>query len=158
MASAYDFTFETLAGEPYVLRDLVGRPLVVVNTASKCGFTPQYKALEEVWQAYRGRGLVVIGVPSNDFGGQEPGTHAEIAAFCGLNYGVDFPMMGKVHVKGANAHPFFAWAAREGGVFSRPRWNFFKYLVGGQGQLVDWFSSISAPNSQKFKTAIEKML
>jgi glutathione peroxidase len=158
MASAYDFTFETIQGEPYALKDLAGRPLLVVNTASKCGFTPQYKALEAIWQSYKDKGLVVVGVPSNDFGGQEPGTNEEIVRFCESNYGVDFPMMAKVHVKGADAHPFFKWAAKQGGFLSRPRWNFFKYLVGKDGQLVDWFSSVTTPESQKFKAAIEKML
>ena len=158
MTSAYDFSFETLQGKPYALKDLEGQPLLVVNTASKCGFTPQYKALEAVWQEYRDKGLVVIGVPSNDFGGQEPGKHEEIAQFCELNYGVDFPMMGKVHVKGGEAHPFFKWAALEGGFLSRPRWNFFKYLVGKDGRLVDWFASMTVPNSQKIKAAIEKTL
>jgi glutathione peroxidase len=158
MTSAYDFSFETLQGKPYALKDLMGQPLLVVNTASKCGFTPQYKALEAVWQEYRDKGLVVIGVPSNDFGGQEPGKHEEIAQFCELNYGVDFPMMGKVHVRGGEAHPFFKWAAQEGGFLSRPRWNFFKYLVGKDGRLVDWFASMTVPNSQKIKAAIEKTL
>jgi len=158
MASAYDFSFETLQGKPYALRDLVGQPLLVVNTAGKCGFTPQYKALEAVWQEYRDRGLVVIGVPSNDFGGQEPGMHEEIARFCEMKYGVDFPMMGKEHVKGGEAHPFFKWVAKEGGFFSRPRWNFFKYLVGRNGQLVNWFASVTVPNSLKVKAAIEKTL
>jgi len=158
MASAYDFSFETLQGKPYPLKDLEGRPLVVVNTASKCGFTPQYKGLEAVWQAYKAKGLVVIGVPCNDFGAQEPGSHDEIAQFCELNYGVDFPIMGKVHVKGAAAHPFFTWAAKQGGFLAAPKWNFFKYLVGKDGKLAEWFSSVTAPDSAKFKAAIEKML
>jgi len=158
MASAYDFSFETLQGKPYPLKDLEGRPLVVVNTASKCGFTPQYKGLEALWQAYKAKGLVVIGVPCNDFGAQEPGSHDEIAQFCELNYGVDFPIMGKVHVKGAAAHPFFTWAAKQGGFLAAPKWNFFKYLVGKDGKLAEWFSSVTAPDSAKFKAAIEKML
>jgi glutathione peroxidase len=158
MASAYDFSFETLQGKPYPLKDLEGRPLVVVNTASKCGFTPQYKGLEALWQAYKAKGLVVIGVPCNDFGAQEPGSHDEIAQFCELNYGVDFPIMGKVHVKGDAAHPFFTWAAKQGGFLAAPKWNFFKYLVGKDGKLAEWFSSVTAPDSAKFKAAIEKML
>lgn len=158
MPTAYDFTFQTLGGQPYALKDLAGRPFVVVNTASKCGFTPQYKALEAIWRDYKDRGLMVIGVPSNDFGGQEPGSHEEIASFCELNYGVDFPMMGKVHVKGAQAHPFFKWAAAEGGFLAKPKWNFFKYLIGRDGQLADWFSSLTKPDSGKFKSAIAKTL
>jgi glutathione peroxidase len=158
MASAYDFSFETVRGAPYPLSALAGRPLVVVNTASRCGFTPQYKGLEAVWGEYKERGLVVIGVPSNDFAGQEPGTNDEIASFCELNYGVDFPIMGKVHVKGREAHPFFKWAAAQGGLLAGPKWNFFKYLVAKDGSLSDWFASTTAPESQKFKAAIEKML
>ncbi|OYY05788.1 MAG: glutathione peroxidase [Acidocella sp. 35-58-6] len=158
MSSAYDFSFETLQGQPYPLKDLSGRPLVVVNTASKCGFTPQYKGLEALWRDHKESGLVVIGVPSNDFGAQEPGSADEISAFCELNYGVDFPMMAKVHVKGANAHPFFKWAGSQGGFMASPKWNFFKYLVGKDGQLMEWFSSITAPESEKFQAAISKLL
>jgi glutathione peroxidase len=158
MASAYDFEFVTLAGAPYPLRALQGKPLVVVNTASKCGFTPQYKGLEALWQRYRDQGLTVIGVPCNDFGGQEPGDAAEIGAFCERNYGVDFPVMGKVSVKGAQAHPFFRWAAQQGGFLAAPKWNFFKYLVGRDGRLAEWYSSITAPDSAKFIRAVERML
>ena len=158
MPSAYDFTFQTLAGQPYALKDLAGRPMVIVNTASQCGFTPQYKALEALWRESKDQGLMIIGVPSNDFGGQEPGSHEEIASFCELNYGVDFPMMGKVHVKGAEAHPFFKWAAGQGGFLAKPRWNFFKYLVGKDGQLANWFSSRTSPDSEKFKSEVAKML
>jgi glutathione peroxidase len=158
MASAYDFTFETLAGKPYPLRELAGRPLVVVNTASKCGFTPQYKGLEALWKQYQAAGLVVIGVPSNDFGNQEPGTSAEISSFCEINYGVDFPMMGKVKVTGESAHPFFKFVASEGGMLCKPRWNFFKYLINRQGGLADWFTSVAKPDSAKFRTAVEQLL
>jgi glutathione peroxidase len=156
--SAYDFSFDTLQGKPYPLKELAGRPLVVVNTASKCGFTPQYKGLEALWRDHKASGLVVIGVPSNDFGAQEPGDAAEIASFCELNYGVDFPMMAKVHVKGAEAHPFFKWAAKQGGFLAAPKWNFFKYLVAKDGELAEWFSSVTGPDSGKFKAAVEKIL
>jgi glutathione peroxidase len=158
MAGAYDFNFKTLRGEDYPLAALAGRPLVVVNTASKCGFTPQYKGLEALWRARQQAGLVVIGVPSNDFAGQEPGGAAEIASFCELNYGVDFPMMEKVHVKGPDAHPFFKWAASQGGFLAGPKWNFFKYLIRKDGGLETWFSSITAPDSDKFLKAVEKIM
>jgi glutathione peroxidase len=158
LTSAYEFTFATIKGEPYPLADLAGRPLLVVNTASKCGFTPQYKGLETVWQAYKDKGLVVIGVPSNDFAGQEPGSAAEIATFCEVNYGVDFPIMGKVHVKGRKAHPFFAWVGGQGGFLASPKWNFFKYLITREGQLKTWFSSVAAPESPKVMAAIESVL
>ncbi len=155
---AHDFSFDTLQGKPYPLKDLAGKPFIVVNTASKCGFTPQYAGLETIWRRYKERGFTVIGVPSNDFGNQEPGTESEIASFCELNYGVDFPMMAKVHVKGQDAHPFFKWAGEQGGALSKPRWNFFKYLIGPDGALVDWFASLTKPDSTKLTSAIEKTL
>ncbi len=158
MPDAYDFAFETLRGTPYPLRDLTGKPFIVVNTASKCGFTPQYAGLETLWRRYRERGLTVVGVPCNDFGNQEPGDADEIGAFCETNYGVDFPIMGKVHVKGPEAHPFFTWAAGQGGVLAKPRWNFFKYLVNKNGKLSDWFASLTTPGSDKFTAAVERML
>jgi len=158
MAVAFDFEFRTLKGEAYPLGALRGRPLVVVNTASKCGFTPQYKGLEALWRARKEAGLVVIGVPSNQFGGQEPGSADEIGSFCELNYGVDFPMMEKVDVKGPAAHPFFKWAAGEGGFLAAPKWNFFKYLVRKDGGLETWFSSVTAPDSGKFLKAVEKIV
>jgi glutathione peroxidase len=158
MAVAFDFGFRTLKGEDYPLSALAGRPLVVVNTASKCGFTPQYKGLEALWRARQEAGLVVIGVPSNDFGRQEPGRADEISSFCELNYGVDFPMMEKVHVKGAQAHPFFKWAAGEGGFLAGPKWNFFKYLVRRDGGLETWFSSMTAPDSGKFLAAVDRIV
>jgi len=155
---AYDFEFRTLKGQAYPLSALAGRPLVVVNTASKCGFTPQYKGLEALWRARKDSGLVVIGVPSNQFGGQEPGGAEEISSFCELNYGVDFPMMEKVDVKGPGAHPFFKWAAKEGGFLAAPKWNFFKYLVRKDGGLETWFSSVTSPDSPKFLKAVEKIV
>lgn len=154
--TAYDFDFQSLKGKPLPLAEFAGRPLLIVNTASKCGFTPQYKELEAIWQKYRDEGLVVLGVPSNDFAGQEPGNAAEIANFCEINFGVDFPLTEKVRVKGANAHPLFQWLAREGGFLSRPRWNFYKYVIGKDGRLVDWFASTTTPGSAKVQRAIEK--
>ena len=158
MTSAHDFAFETLRGEPYPLSALAGHPLLVVNTASKCGFTPQYKALQALWTECAPKGLIMIGVPCNDFGNQEPGDAAQIGQFCEVNYGVSFPMMAKVHVKGKQAHPFFAWAAAQGGFLARPRWNFYKYLIRRDGSFADWFASATAPDSAKFKGAIETLL
>jgi glutathione peroxidase len=157
MTSAYDFSFETLQGRPYPLAALEGKPLLVVNTASQCGFTPQYKALQSVWRQFGPAGLVVIGVPCNDFGGQEPGTSEEIGQFCEVNYGVDFPMMSKVHVTGPDAHPFFKWVVDEAGFIAKPRWNFFKYLVDKQGRLEQWFTSMAAPDSKKVTSELEKL-
>jgi glutathione peroxidase len=135
-----------------------GRALLVVNTASKCGFTGQYAGLQRLYEAYRDRGLVVIGVPSNDFGGQEPGGEADIAAFCGDRFGVTFPLATKTRVKGANAHPFYRWAAGELGGIARPRWNFHKYLVAPDGRLAGWFSTLTPPTSRRVARAIERLL
>jgi glutathione peroxidase len=156
--SAFDFEFEALKGGALPLGNFAGRPMVVVNTASKCGFTPQYEGLEALWQRHRDQGLIVLGVPSNDFGGQEPGSGDEIASFCQINYGVDFPLTGKVRVKGAEAHPLFRWLATKGGFLSKPRWNFYKYLIGRDGQLQTWFSSLTPPGSTKFGSAVERLM
>lgn len=147
-----------LDGRPMDPAMLEGKAVLVVNTASQCGFTPQYKALQALWNEYRGRGLVVLGVPSNDFGGQEPGSNAEVASFCELNYGVDFPMLEKQAVSGPRAHPFYRWAADRTGPLGLPRWNFHKILVGRDGRLVDWFSSMTAPDSARLRTAVDRAL
>ncbi len=156
--SAYDFQLERLKGGSLPLAEFAGKPVLIVNTASKCGFTPQYAGLEKVWERYRESGLVVIGVPCNDFGNQEPGGSDDIASFCQVNYGVGFPMAGKVHVRGPEAHPLFRWVGEQGGYFSRPRWNFYKYLIGRDGSLLAWFSSLTGPSSAKFTRAIEAAL
>ncbi len=156
--SAHDFTFTAINGTPMPLAAYAGRPLLVVNTASKCGFTPQYKALQALSEQYRGRGLTVIGTPCNDFGGQEPAGEAEIAQFCELNFGVDFPLTRKLHVKGPEADPFYRWAGGEGGLLARPKWNFYKYLIGKDGQLLAWFSSLTKPDAPKLRAAVEAAL
>jgi len=150
----------TLAGEPYALSDLEGRPLLIVNTASRCGFTPQYAGLQALWTKLgkQPNGLVVIGVPSNDFGNQEPDPAEAIGEFCDRNYGVTFPLMEKVHVKGPEAHPLFRWLGDQGGFLARPRWNFYKYLTGRDGKLATWFPSTTAPDSAKLLRAIDAAL
>lgn len=158
MSGAFDFTLPGLNGGELKLDAYAGRPLLIANTASKCGFTPQYAGLQLISNEYGTRGLVVIGVPSNDFGGQEPGSEAEIAGFCSKNYGVGFPMAGKLPVSGRHAHPLFRWLGEQGGVLARPRWNFFKYVIGRDGRLIDWFSSVTRPESGRVRAAIEKAL
>jgi glutathione peroxidase len=153
MASAYDFAFKTLKGEDFPLSNFRGKPMLVVNTASGCGFTPQLGALQALTKKFDE--LVVIGVPSNDFGGQEPLEGDAISSFCELNYGVTFPIMAKEHVTGPNAHPFFKWVVDEARFLAKPRWNFYKYLVNREGELEDWFSSITKPDSKKFINAVE---
>jgi glutathione peroxidase len=156
--TVYDFTLETLQGKPLPLKQFKGKPLLIVNTASKCGFTPQYKGLEQIWKANKDKGLVVIGVPSNDFGRQEPGSAGEIQSFCEINYGVDFPMAAKVPVSGSAAHPLFKWLGEQGGFLSKPRWNFYKYLIDRDGKLATWFASLTPPDSGKFRKAVETIV
>jgi len=156
--SAYDFSFTTLGGDPMPLAQYKGKALLVVNTASKCGFTPQYKGLEALYDKYKDKGLVVIGVPSNDFGGQEPGSATEIKQFCQLNYGVTFPMTSKQVVSGEGAHPFYLWAHSVLGFGSAPKWNFHKILIDADGRAVDYYASTTAPDSDKLVSAIDKLL
>ena len=156
--SAHDFEFTSIDGKPLKLSQFAGHPVLVVNTASQCGLTPQYKGLEALWQKYRDRGLVVLGVPSNDFGGQEPGSESEIKNFCSTNYSVSFPMTSKNAVIGANAHPLYKWAVDEAGEAAAPRWNFHKYLIGPKGELAGTFGSKTAPDDAALTGAIESAL
>lgn len=155
--TAHDFTFESIEGGPLRLADYAGRPILLVNTASMCGFTAQYEALQSLWSQYRDRGLVVLGVPSDDFGGQEYNSTAEIKQFCEINYGIDFPMTEMVAVKGHDAHPYYRWVRSQGRLMV-PRWNFHKHLIDADGHIVDWFASTTAPDSRKVIDAIEQHL
>ena len=157
--SAYDYQFNTLIGhKPLPLSQFKGKVVMVVNTASQCGFTRQYAGLEKLYKTYGDKGLVIVGVPSNDFGGQEPGSSEEIASFCKLNYGVSFPMAAKEVVSGDTAHPFYQWAAAGLGFGTSPKWNFHKYLINRNGQLIDYFNSTTAPDSGRLVEAVEKAL
>lgn len=157
--SAYDYSFsELMGGKALPLSHFSGKVILVVNTASKCGFTSQYEGLEKLHETYRERGLVVIAVPSNDFGHQEPGSAEEIASFCKLNYGVTFPVTGKEVVSGSDAHPFYRWARDTLGFGTAPKWNFHKYLIDRNGKLVDYFHSTTSPSSSRLIEAIEKLL
>ena len=156
--SAHEFRFETIDGEPLLLSQYAGKVMLVVNTASECGFTPQFEGLQSLWERYREHGLVVLGVPSNDFGGQEPGVASEIKSYCRVNYGVDFPLTAKTRVKGADAHPFYVWAQDQLGFLAKPRWNFHKYLLARDGRIDDWFSTMTEPTSNKVIRAIERLL
>jgi len=156
--SAWSFSFTAIDGKPLPLSEFEGKAVLVVNTASQCGFTPQYKGLEELYRKYRDRGLIVLGVPCNDFGAQEPGGSAEIQNFCESNFAVDFPLTEKVKVTGEEAHPFFRWAAKEMGPLAKPRWNFHKYLIAPDGRLVDWFSTVTSPDAASVSRSIEANL
>lgn len=156
--SAYDFTFDAIEGGPLPLSRYEGKALLVVNTASFCGFTHQYAGLQDLWERYRDRGLVVIGVPSNDFGAQEPGTSGEIKDFCETNYHIDFPLTDKVRVKGTDAHPFYRWLAARLGPAKAPRWNFHKYLIDRDGQPVAAFATHVRPEAPGLTRAVEDVL
>ncbi len=156
--TAYDFSFTSLMGShPLPLKDFEGQVILIVNTASKCGFTPQYEGLEKLYETYKDRRFLIIGVPSNDFGGQEPGNAQEIAQFCTLNYGVSFPMTAKEIVSGDKAHPFYLWA-RKLGFGTDPKWNFHKYLINRKGELFDYFYSTTGPTNERIITSIETAL
>jgi glutathione peroxidase len=158
MTTAWDFSFTSIDGKPMPLSDFKGKVLLVVNTASFCGFTKQYKALQELHHKYEGQGFAVIGVPSNDFGGQEPDAEGKIKEFCEGIFGVTFPLTGKNVVSGDDAHPFYKWAREELGWLNAPKWNFHKYLVGRDGRLVTSFFSVTTPDSDKLVSAVEAEL
>ncbi len=151
-----DRSMPSLFDQPTPLCQYSGKVLLVVNTASECGYTPQYEGLERIYRKYKDRGLVVLGFPANDFGGQEPGSNKEIAKFCQANYGVSFPMFAKSSVSGAKANPLFADLTKASG--SAPRWNFHKYLVDRSGAQVAAFPSAVAPDDPKLVTQIERLL
>ncbi len=155
--TAYAFSFPALAGGDIRLADYAGRPLLVVNTASLCGFTPQYAGLQELWTQFHDRGLMIIGVPSNDFGAQEPGGAIEIAETAQHQFGVTFPMAAKATVKGTNAHPFYKWAA-DARPKDVPRWNFHKYPIGRDGYIAEVFPETVEPSDTRVKTAIARAL
>ena len=155
--TAYSFSFQSLKGETINLADYSGKPLLIVNTASLCGFTPQYAGLQELWTKFGERGLVVIGVPSNDFGSQEPGGEKEISETAHHQYGVSFPIAAKAGVRGPDAHPFYKWAATER-PNDLPRWNFHKYLIGRDGRVADAFPERVAPTDTRVVTAIARQL
>ena len=157
-SSAHQFSFTGLDGESIALQDYAGKAVVIANTASQCGFTPQYRGLEEIWKEYKECGVAVLGVPSNDFGNQEPGDASQIREFCDLKYHVTFPMTEKTRVTGENAHPFYKWIAAEAGFVGRPHWNFYKYVLDREGRLVDWFSSITKPTSASIAASIKDAL
>ena len=158
MSSAYDYAFKTIEGEPLPLTTFKDKVVLVVNTASKCGLTPQYDGLEKLYTDYRDKGLVVLGVPCNQFMGQEPGTEAEIKDFCETRFNVDFPLTSKVDVKEGDRHPFYAWAEQELGEPAVPVWNFHKILIGKNGEAIQAFGPRTEPSDAGLVGAIEKAL
>jgi len=155
--TAYAFSFSALKGDDIKLADFAGKPILVVNTASLCGYTPQYAGLQDLWTRYHARGLMIVGVPSNDFGGQEPGGTSEIEHTAHQGYGVAFPLAAKAAVRGESPHPFYKWAAAERPL-ELPRWNFHKYLVGRDGHIAASFATSVEPTDPRVIAAIEKEL
>ncbi|WP_415107438.1 glutathione peroxidase [Hyphomonas sp.] len=150
--------FTTIDGKPLDLAQLGAKAVLVVNTASKCGYTPQYAGLEELYETFKDRGLVIVGVPSNDFGGQEPGTEAEVKTFCQINYGVTFPLTKKYAVTGAEEHPFYVNAVFALGEVAQPKWNFHKVLTNGEGTPVKAYPSATKPADAELVADIEAAL
>ena len=151
---AYDFNFKGLDGNQINLKNYNDKVIIVVNVASRCGYTPQYKDLQKLSTEYQNE-LIVIGVPTNNFK-QEPKNNAEIKKFCESNFGITFPMSEKVDVIGSNAHPFFKWAKKNHGIAAIPKWNFHKIIIGKDGKIADTFASFTKPNSKKFLKVIKK--
>jgi len=158
MASAHDFTFSGIDNKPIDMKQYKGHPVLVVNVASFCGFTPQYTELQKLHETYGPKGLVVLGVPSNDFGAQEPKTEAEIAKFCETNYGVTFPMTAKQKVVGMDAHGLYQWIGGEVGEGALPKWNFHKYLIDKDGKLAGSWPSKVGPLSPEITGAVQVAL
>jgi len=156
--SAHEFSFRSIDGGDLPVSTFRGKVLLVVNVASQCGLTPQYAGLEEVWKKRRNEGLVVLGVPANDFGAQEPGTEDEIKTFCETRYAVDFPMTAKEHVIGPEAHPLYKWVAEELGEDAAPKWNFHKYIFGRDGLIAGTFGSRTPPDAPELTAAIDAAL
>ena len=156
--SAYDFNFTDLDGSALKLSEYKNKIIVIVNVASQCGFTNQYTDMQDIWEKYQQKGIIVLGVPSNDFGNQEPGSNQDIKNFCEAKFGISFPMTEKVSVKGADAHPFYVWARESFGKAAVPKWNFHKIIIDKSGKVNDTFSSITKPTSKKFINLLENLI
>lgn len=154
----YEFTFNDLDGSQLNLSNFKNKVIVIINVASQCGFTKQYEDMQKVWEKYQDKGIIIIGVPSNDFGNQEPGTNKEIKDFCEAKFGITFQMTEKVKVKGPEAHPFYLWAKKNHGKTAVPKWNFHKIIIDKSGKIVETFSSITNPSSKKFLKVLDSLI
>ena len=154
----FDFDIKDINEENFALKNLKDKAVLLVNVASNCGFTKQYSELQELYEKYNEKGLVVLGVPSNQFGGQEPGNNNQIKDFCETNFNITFPMTTKIDVKGDNAHPIYLWAKENHGNAAVPKWNFHKILINRQGKIEDTYSSFTKPMSKKLTSKIEEIL
>ena len=156
-SNAYDFEFNSLDGDPIKLSQYEGKIIVVVNVASRCGYTTQYEDLQNLWTDYKNKNLIVLGIPTNNFR-QEPGNNKDIKDFCETNFGITFPMTEKINVIGNNSHPFYKWARSDYGIGAIPKWNFHKIIIGKDGKIAKTFSSITNPSSKKFIKVIEDLI
>ena len=154
---AHEFRFDSIEGRSIMLNDYKNKVIVVVNVASRCGFTKQYEDLQNLWTNYKNKDLVVIGVPTNDFK-QEPGSNSDIKNFCETNFNISFPLTEKINVLGNNAHPFYKWAKENYGKGAVPKWNFHKIVIGKDGKVADTFASITKPSSKRFLNLIEEQI
>ena len=154
---AYDFQFKGIDGKIIKLSNYQNKVIVVVNVASRCGFTNQYDDLQRLWTSYRDKGLIIVGIPTNNFK-QEPGSNSEIKNFCETNFDISFPMSEKTNVIGNNSHPFFNWAKENYGLGAVPKWNFHKIIIGKDGKVADTFVSITKPSSKRFINSIERLI
>ena len=154
---AYDYSFNGIEGGQINLSDYKDKVIVVVNVASRCGYTPQYEGLQTLYNDYKNKDVIVIGVPTNNFK-QEPGTNDQIKDFCETTFGISFPMTEKINVIGANSHPFYKWARKDFGMSAIPKWNFHKIVIGKNGKIEDTFASFTKPTSKKFIRLIEKLI
>ena len=155
---AFDFKFDNIDGGSLNLSKYKNKVILIINVASQCGFTKQYEDMQKIWESYQTRDFIVIGVPSNNFGGQEPGDNKDIKNFCETKFGITFPMAGKVNVKGPNAHPFYKWAKKNHGLSAVPKWNFHKIIINKKGKIETTFSSITKPTSKKLIKVIENLI
>ena len=155
--SFHDFSIESISGEDIVLADYKDKVVLLVNTASQCGFTPQYAGLQKIYDRYKDDGFVVLGVPSDDFN-QELSNDDDVKKFCEIRYGVNFPLTSIQKIKGDSAHPLYKWISGNTSVIGQPRWNFHKYLISKEGQILNWFSSMTSPTSEGLLKQVEQAL
>ena len=157
-ANAYKFSFNSIDGKIVNLKDFKGKPILIINTASLCGFTNQYADIELLYDNYKENGLVVIGIPSNDFGSQELSSNTKVKEFCTTNFDISFLLTEITKIKGQNGHPFFKWIKQEAGFLAFPKWNFYKYLINNKGELVSWYTSTTNPKSNKIEKDLQKLM
>jgi glutathione peroxidase len=157
-SNAYKYKFKSIDGKEIKLVDFKGKPIFIVNTASLCGFTNQYNDIQELYNKYKQNDLIVLGIPSNDFGNQELSTNKEVKEFCSVSFGISFLLTEITKIKGDEGHDFFKWIKKEAGYLAFPKWNFYKYLIDKNGELVSWYASTTKPNSSKINQKIKDII